>query len=312
MPAIERILFPTDFSSSAGHAFEQALFLAELLEAELHVLHVVALHDVDLTDPKDRFPELQQIEDHLDRVAQSEMHDLLEPHRETTLQISQVRRRGVAPGPCILDYAREQEIDLIVMGTHGRRGVRRLVLGSVAEEVMRLAECPVLCSRQGSEPRGVGAIRTIVVPVDHSTNSSRALTMGKELARLYQARIVVSHVLESRHHPGGYTPGGERLVPNADQLLEKAETWLRQLVADVPGPDVPFELHVSLGRTVSEVLALAGKVDADLIVLGSQGISGLQYLIFGSTAEGVVRQAECSVLTVKAIASDEATETVDA
>lgn len=275
MPAIERILFPTDFSSCAAVAFEQALFLAEQLEAELHVLHVIALHDVDLSDPDDRFPEIREIEEHLDRVAQSDMRALFDPHRESALQIVRAHRRGVAPGPCILDYAREHEVDLIVMGTHGRRGVRRLVLGSVAEEVMRLAECPVLCSRRGPDSGAVGSIKTIVVPVDDSKNARRALTMGKVMARRFDARLVVSSVLESRYHPGGYLPSGERLVPNADRLLEMAKIRLRQLVEDVPGPDVSYELHVSLGRSISEILSLAGKVDADLIVLGSQGISGL-------------------------------------
>ncbi len=141
MISLHRILSPTDFSAGSRRAGEYAGFLARRLGAELHLLHAVLVGreraDAD---------EALSLEALLERQAASLQDELGAP----AIEVRQVTRRGYSAGVVILEYAAEMEAELIVLGTHGRRGAQRLLLGSVAEEVVRYANCPVLTVREAA------------------------------------------------------------------------------------------------------------------------------------------------------------------
>ena len=164
---VQKILFQTDFSETASAALSRALFLAESLEAELHMLHAVVLHEFDSAKEGRGFPGSDDILRQLFEIADSNMARLLKQHGREMLTIRQERRRGISAPAVILEYADEIDADLIVMGTHGRRGPARVFLGSVAETVTRHATCPVLIV--GSEVKSL-------VKGSMPTNSSRLLT----------------------------------------------------------------------------------------------------------------------------------------
>ena len=186
------------------------------------------------------------------------------------------------------------------MGTHGRRGPARLFLGSVAEEVVRHAPCPVLTLREEKAPKAIEAVEKILVPVDFSPYSQEALSYGKEVAALYGAGLQVLHTIEEPAYPYFYTPGGTYSpVEQLEALREKAEEALDKMLSETPGPEVPAERFVATGRPASEIARFAEERGSDMVVIATHGLTGLERLLVGSTAEQVVRLAHCPVFTVK-------------
>jgi nucleotide-binding universal stress UspA family protein len=297
---IERILYPTDFSDTATQALGHALFLAENFEAELHMLHAVVLHDYDPASSTHHFPEPAEIFKRLFDIADSEMARLIEDYEAKTFAIKEVKRKGFAVSEVVLDYAREIDTDLIVLGTHGRRGPARLFLGSVAEEVVRVAACPVLTLRHQDEPRTIESLEKVLVPIDFSEHSKKALLYAKDLARTYGAHLQLLHTIEEPSFPYFYGPVGAFPVAKVlTDLQEKAVSALGDLAAKAAGPEVPFDISVRSGRAASEIVRFAKEEASDMIVIATHGLSGLERLMFGSTAEQVVRTAPCPVFTVR-------------
>ena len=148
---LEKILMPTDFSACANSALAHAVDLAEHFDAELHLLHVVVLHQEDPYSPGQAFPGLEELHLRMEEAASHEMQLSIDAPRAAGLRVVETQARHVAAAPAILDYADRENVDLIVLGTHGRRGLRRFLLGSVAEEVVRSARCPVLTYRESKE-----------------------------------------------------------------------------------------------------------------------------------------------------------------
>ena len=143
MILFKKVLVATDFSQPSASALNYGRELARRFEATLHVLHVsdsVYLHYVGDAYPG-VLPELQsEIED----AARAQLDGLLTAEDRTGLHVKPVMLNGMSPSRVIVDYSREQAIDLIVMGTHGRGAMGHLLMGSVAERVVRTAPCPVL------------------------------------------------------------------------------------------------------------------------------------------------------------------------
>ena len=300
MMRIHRILYPTDFSATATQALKHALFLAEQFEAELHMLHAIILHESDPRDPDRHFPEPSEILNQLFEIADSEMAEIVRKNEAKTFSLVEAKVRGYSAGEVILRYTDEHDIDLVVMGTHGRRGPARLFLGSVAEEVVRHAPCPVLTLREEKAPRAIEAVEKILVPVDFSPYSQEALSYGKEVAALYGAGLQVLHTIEEPAYPYFYTPGGTYSpVEQLEALREKAEEALDKMLSETPGPEVPAERFVATGRPASEIALFAEERGSDMVVIATHGLTGLERLLVGSTAEQVVRLAHCPVFTVK-------------
>ena len=300
MLEIRRILYPTDFSETAEQALQHALFLAEQFEAELHMLHAVVLHAGDSPDGERKFPEPPDILHHLFEIADSEMARLLEKTSAKTFTLREAKVRGFAAGEVILEYAANHDVDLIVMGTHGRRGPARVFLGSVAQEIVRHANCPVLTLRRTDEPREIQAIENILVPVDFSDHSSNAVAYARQLGTLYGAKLQLLHAIEEPVYPYFYTPAGGYSVPKQlEELRGKAEEALEKVLDEAPGPPIEVDKFVVTGRPSTEVARFAVENDTDMIVIATHGLSGIERLLLGSTSEQVVRLAECPVFTVK-------------
>lgn len=300
MIQISKILLPTDFSPCAHQALTHALLLAEQFGAELTMLHALVLRSDDPYNPAYHFAEPDEIFRRLEEISHSEMAQLIEPHLGKELTIHEVEVRGLYPGPVIVDYAKDNDVDLIVMGTHGRRGPAHLLLGSVAEEVVRHAPCPVLTVRRSKEPRQVEAIERILVPVDFSESSKQSLALACDLARTYGARLELLHVVEELMQPGFYGPV-EGVGPITDHaaVRERSRGALERLLSEVGGGELPSSARILFGRPGYEIVTFAEEQEVDLVVIATHGLTGLKRLLFGSVAEQVVRGAPCPVFTVK-------------
>ena len=297
---IRSILYPTDFSDTAQQALNHALFLAEQFEAELHMLHAVILHENDPRAPERRFPEPSDLLQNLFEIADSEMARIIEAHQAKTFTVKEAKVKGFSAGQVILEYADLNEIDLIVMGTHGRRGPARMFLGSVTEEVIRQANCPVLTLRRRDTPPSGDAMEKILVPIDFSEHSKAALSYAREIAALYDSSLQLVHAIEEPIYPYFYAPaGGFAVAQQLEELRTKTDQALDKLLAESEGPEVPSEKFVVTGRPAIEITRLADEQSSDMIVIATHGLTGLERLLVGSTAEQIVRLSNCPVFTVK-------------
>ncbi len=279
---IAQILFPTDFSEAAGQRFRHARALAERQGATLHVLHVVEEKGAAAL-----------------AHGEDEMESFLEIHRADGVPTEPAVAAAEAPGPAIRDYAAQHGIDLIVMGRHGQRGLRRLFLGSVAEEVIREAPCPVLTVRRSAETFPLGPTESVLVPLDLSAAGQGALPLAKTLAAGYGARLLLLHVLEDIDLPSIY--GDDIANPIYDlfpEIKERTREEMRRVLASTEGPEVAAEVHFAEGEAAEAIVAFAEAHAVDLIVLTRTGRHGLTRFLIGSTADGVVRTASCPVLVV--------------
>ncbi len=297
MIELKRILFPTDFSPCAEQALTHALYLAKQYQAELHVLHAVILYGF-YNQPELSFVDVDTLNRQLEEATQRQMTTMLEPYTPDQVRIVPVQRRGNSAAPVILKYAREQDIDLIVLGTHGRRGIGHLVLGSVAEEVVRLSSCPVFTIRERKEPRLIEELDRILVPIDFSEHSKHALRYAKQIAASYDARLQLLHVVEEVIHPSFYAL--ERLHGHDLTLSvqQKAREALEQFLEEAEGPELTAEFHVIEGRAAADITECAKELASDLIVIATHGLTGIEHLLMGSVTEKVVRRASCPVFTV--------------
>lgn len=302
---VKKILLPTDFSECSNAALDHALFLAEHFGAALDLLHVLVLHDIDPYGPQGGFPGREDIYQRLRELASGEMTNLLEGRETGRLEIREGQRRGVAAAPAIVDYAAEEDVDLIVMGAHGRRGFRRFLLGSVAEEVVRLAPCPVLTLRgtEGGSP--LHEVRRVLVPFDFSKHSRTALAGATAMAASYGAGLHLLHVVEPILEPHPYVPVHYRSESfDLPRLMAQVEKDLGSIVAEVVGDAARCEIRVLEGHPAWRIAEHAEKIEADLIVMATHGRTGLSRFFLGSVTEKVVRSAHCPVLTLKVEAED--------
>ena len=281
---MKRILFPTDLSEHAHAALPHAINLAALEGGELHLLHVMTLHGPTSALMEELTGE-EQARDALDGLQTGESRVI----RSVT--------RAVAPSPAILDYADINDVDAIVMGTHGRRGFRRMMLGSVTEEVIRLGRWPVLSIRKSPHAdEATFNYARILAPVDFSTNSSLGVETALDLARRFGAGLELLHVIDIPVLPEFYGPV---MAPslNLKQATDRAQEKMAELAGSL-GDDVDVRTDIRVGAAATQIVE-AAEEGADLIVIPTHGYSGWDRVLMGSVAEGVLRRAECPVLTVK-------------
>lgn len=292
MFALQRIVHPTDFSSSADTALGYALGLAARAGAGLDVVHVVS--GPSEYAPTADLPE-QGREDMTIRMREGVASHQGAFDRPTldALRVEYDLVEGRHTAPALLEHSTRREADLIVMGTHGRRGLRHLLLGSVADEVLRAAPCPVLVVRAGKPD----PIRRIVVPLDFSSYSSRTLVHARHLAALYDATLTLLFVAEEHLVPFFSDTGIPTftLMKVDEEIVEQAEDGLRQLGAEADGPDVPTAYSVRRGDPVSEIIQVVDDQQADLLVMATRGLRGAERGLLGSVTERIVRQAACPV-----------------
>ncbi len=300
MLKLDRILVPTDFSRGSERALDVALALASRFGAELHLLHAVVLHADDPHDPAHQFPDAGEIRERLDRVMQRPAESGSANSVMGELVVHRSRRRGISVAPTILEHAVDVAPDLIVMSTHGRGGLEGMLLGSVAEEVVRRASCPVLTIGQGQQVTSLTSAPRVLVPVDFSDHSRQALIAARQFADAFGGAIRVLHVFERPIHPEPHLGGTPLDAPEFHTVEPSLREALESFVAETPGPEVPATLHLTEGRPVPTILDQVDGHDIDLVVIATHGLAGLAHVLLGSVTEKVVRRAASPVLTVRA------------
>jgi nucleotide-binding universal stress UspA family protein len=289
-----KILVAMDFSPCSESALRFGFDFAERMNGELHVLNATQMNGgrTARTSPAAR---------------SANGSAKAGPGSIGQLRVRHVLVADDDPARAILTYAEREDIDLIILGRHGRRGLRRLLLGSVSHETTRLAACPVLIVPE-LDPVAQGALERILCPVDFSDHSFRALQHAEALSKSYHAALSVLHVVETPEHvPSFYRERSTGLVEADEELLERARAELRRLyerVGTSEAPEVDSEAEIQFesrsGHAAVEIIDYAQRRSIDMVVLATHGLSGLRRFFVGSVADRIIRSVSCPVLLVKA------------
>ena len=292
MVKIERILCPTDFSDISAKAYDYATSLARHYSAKLFLEHVV--QPVTAAYPYYAFPDaVNEMYWNLSEHAGEQLREMVKTHAWNGTHPEVVVQTGMV-ADSILSFAAKQTVDLIVMGTHGRRGIDRLTMGSVTERVLRKAQCPVLAVRnplhdfvtveKGKDPV---QLRKIIFCTDFSEHSTRALSYAFSLAMEYNADLTLLHVLDD--------------IPGGAELRDATVKAVHELEKPIPAEArnwCSIKTSVRVGKPYQEIVQLALESQADLVVMGVRGRSPLDLALFGSTTQRVIQLGSCPVLVV--------------
>ncbi len=267
----QHILAPVDFSPLSALGLRYAAALANCAGARVTALYA------DLFEPPPYFTEsdvdrLQQQIETARRQAETHLRKFVDATVPGGVAIA-VRVEEGLPADAIRSAA--ANADLVVMGTHGRRGMNRLLLGSVTERVLRETKIPVLAVR--GDWNG-GEIRRIVCPVNNSDAARRALATASQLARCMGSAISVLHVPE---------PGADGAIEDLCAWIPEAERGICSVAEIKAGGDV-----------AAEVIRTASQLNADLLVLGARHRRFFDATILGANTIRVMRHAPCPVLAV--------------
>ncbi|MCU0305655.1 MAG: universal stress protein [Thermoanaerobaculales bacterium] len=291
-PTPRKILVATDFSTTADSAERLAYYLAVELGAELHVLHVrVILEDPLMAEEKQL--EIQRLMASADAATREAFERAHGAARELTVETHLVRSLSAAEA--IAESATELGCDLVVMGTHGRRGIKHLLLGSVAENVVRSVRVPVLTVRPGVEV-GEAGVKRILVPFDFSDRSAAAVRVAGAWADVFGAEITLLHVVEPVVYPEFYSinvVSDDVMTRLRDRATEALDASATDLLANRP-----VSTTVLIGRAADTIVTEAQPANYDLVVMGTRGLSGLEHIVLGSVVEGVLRRCPVPLLTV--------------
>lgn len=281
MPLYKKVLCPIDFSEPSSVALATARELADQYDAELLLIHTVPFpapnrHNFKSEAEAERF-EKQEAERKLRQMGAEDP----------------IVRIGDAAS-VIAQTAKERDVDIIVMATHGLTGWRRFLIGSVTNEVLHLAPCPVLTVRRPDEkpasPEKTLAqmesrwhIGKVLCPVDFSEYSDRALDTACELAGEHKAELILLHVVSASE------PAASR-----KQASQKIEALISQRLAG----SVRARAVLAAGEEADEIVRVANEESADVVVMATHGQTGWRSQAFGSVTDRVLRLSHCPVLTV--------------
>lgn len=287
---LTNILVPTDFSAAADNALAYAVLIAKRAHARVDVVHVVDDRPSTRFWSKDVLT--ATLADMQQRLVSSGWERLamrLEP-----LASEVATTRDVLIGPAAATIARTAETrgtSVIVTGTRGQTGLPHVVLGSIAERLVRTAPCPVVAVH-GSRP----AIRCIVAATDFGDAADVALDDAAMLARLFDTSLHVVHVVEDP-----WPMGSETYVRTGSEIRAlMAEDAARQLTERLCEVERDATSEVAFGAPARAIADAAARKDADLIVMGTHGRGAVTHVLMGSVADRVMRIAPCPVLTLRA------------
>lgn len=284
----KKILVPTDFSELATWALRYGAELADHFSATLSVIYV------------DRFGPAEYLEispDYYDDLPamKRKAEEALSNYLTTQLPVMLKRESGVVidfPVPGILKTVEGSGVDLVVMGTHGRSGWRRALLGSITEGVLRGMDRPVLTVRhsEGDETPAEFKFHRVLCPVNFTDVAHAALDHAASIACAFDAQLVVAHVVESP----------DQVVQKGD-LLDHLREWIPSEIRD----RCDYKELVLKGNAAEQVIEFGRTMNVDLIAIGAQHQRFSDTTVIGTTTERITRHAYCPVLTVSRRVAEE-------
>lgn len=292
----KNILISVDESDCAKRAAELGLAFAHKIGAKAALVHV-------LQTPPRAFgisvkPDTMQR--YGEEVLKPWKQQATAEHQTVSLHLP----HGVDVAETIVHTAKELGSDLIVIGTHGREGLGRMFLGSVAERVSRTAAIPVMLVRNDGNQKPE-LFKRILAPIDGSETSKLALQFADGFAAQLGAELQLVYVIPEIPMPVLYPLGGAVPFPSYEEtylaLEEDAKKTMDEALQGCKSPQVSHQIvRANQNRIANVIIDFAKTNHSDLIVLGTHGRTGFDYLLLGSVAEGVSHHATVPVLLIRA------------
>ena len=284
---LNRLLFATDFSAASGIAFEYSLSIAQRYRAQLYVVHVVDLDVFDLLSSEATTEVLKQAHEQ----ARQKIAGMLTTRGLPSDQCHIVVTHGVV-ADALTGIMRQYDIELAVLGTHGRRAFKKLLLGSIAEEVFRIAPSAVLTVGPKTAPIAPNIkLQHILYPVEFAPDPSGAAKYAISLAERYGARLTVMNVAE----------GMPASASKQEAFPMPAGPWIEDHISKSSGLRSRLYFERGFGPAAEAILEFASNAAVDVIVLGvrRQDPTIAAHLPKSDTAYELVSRARCPVLTVR-------------
>lgn len=307
MTRFKNILFPTDFSDCARHAEAYAVALAARSKGTLHICHAI---DTAYLAYFAMYGQTVVVDPKLDEIQAQAKADLAAAADRAKARGAKADTYLLSGSPVsqTLDLARQTNADLIVIGTHGRTGFEKVLLGSTCEAIIRRSPAPVLAVKEREhefvKDGGLIELNRMLVPCDFSGPSKEAAPIAAALAREFKAKVTLLHVIDVRAQYPQFLPGMG--LPNLGPVHASAAAMLKDAAGQFEGLEV--ETRVVDGIPHREIVTAVDAQNVDLVIMGTHGRTGIGHALLGSTAEKVVRVARCPVLTVRPEAARHAAE----
>jgi nucleotide-binding universal stress UspA family protein len=310
MVQINHVLCPVDFSDFSRRALDHAIAVAKWYGCRLTVMYV---HHVPLPGLALASPLAPATVEGL--VLSPAQREQLQQELRTFISADALGSLAVELSIAEGDVADEilaqaQSADMVVMGTHGRSGFEHLVLGSVTEKLLRKVACPMLTIPRATADATdtVPALfHHIVAAVDFSEASLHALTFAVSLAEEADAHLTLLHVIDLPPELEAWIAESEQGRTHLEQWRQGSMKRLHGLVPDEARTYCHVDERVETGQAYRQVLRVAAERRAGLIVIGAHGRGVVERMFVGSTAQHVVRQAVCPVLTIRKPPTEERT-----
>jgi nucleotide-binding universal stress UspA family protein len=304
----KRLLVPLDASELAEIALPYAEELAIHLGSEVILIHVRTPADV---------PENLDHRVYISKMAATTEQNVkkspaLPPGEKVKVASAMVGSLGSLTHPAeeILDYAEKENISLIVMATHGRTGISRWALGSVANKIARASKCPVLLIRASSNVLESVHLDKILVPLDGSKQSEAVLPYIENLASKLKTKISLLNIVEPPYH---YYPssaglgyyGGEGIlrVPYTEEELKPlkvaAEKYIKSISEKLIAKGIKTSYQVKVGSAGEEIIKAEGEIHPDIVAMSTHGHSGFGRWEHGSIADKVLHAGNTPILLVR-------------
>jgi nucleotide-binding universal stress UspA family protein len=293
MPQIASILCPVDFSEFSVNAYEYARSLAWHNKATLILQHVLYPFHEAFAGYGSGTDSYEKISRQLRDETQKKLQQFALLHARHEIRPECVVQDG-SMTDLILSLAEARRVDLIVMGTHGLRGIDRLMLGSVTERILRRARCPVLAVRKPAhhvissvhDPEPVH-LRKMLFCTDFSDHRHRASEYAASMAKECGAELTLLHVLEDVSR-----------LTELESETAKVASQLEESIAAKTRGGCTVKVMVRIGKPYQQIIQLAVEEQMDLVIMGVRGRGALDTAIFGSTTYRVIQLGSCPVLTV--------------
>ncbi len=302
MRDLKTIVLGTDFSQSANAALTYAIGIAKKFDARLVIVVVYdAVHLMIEMLPElgpvpeefpSNFPTREKLQKALDGLAAQAAAEGV----QTETQIKDGRAYV-----SLIQVARDMKAGMLIMGTRGLKGVDHFLIGSTAEQVVRMSPCPVLTVRvpvNGRSPKEIPDIKHILVPVDFSMFSQEAVECVVPTAKRFNAEVYLVHAIEQYVYVSSLHGFTTRSAADENER-KRASDQMTKLIQMFHDNGIQATSRICEGLPDAEIMKAAQESHADLIVMGTHGRTGLQHTLVGSVAEKVVRRSSCPVMTVK-------------
>ncbi len=281
------IVIPIDFGEQSLIALGQSYNLARLTNSDITLLHVI---DEDILKPfPDNVSTKNNYEDHLRSNVEKRLTELAtKVHSETGINVKTIFRTGKIYEE-IVEAAREQNAELIIMGTMGKVGFKKRIIGSNASRVVRESDCPVITIKGKKHREG---IRHILLPLDLTKETKEKVDKAIKLAQLYGSIIHVISIVESED----------------EFLMNKLTRQMNQVVAFIEDAGVGCTSEFSRNDDVADgIIEAAKQREADLIMIMTQQEVGFKDLFISSAAQEIINKSEIPVLSIRPIPKKDTT-----